>query len=73
MINYKQCLLKRNNNITQTAWIPENFAIIGKNIKVKDNKIWKEWQVIEVYNGFKTEEQVNLSENVDREFKVTLG
>lgn len=37
---FKQCTLEKNN-IKQTAWIPEEFAHIGKILKIKEDNGWK--------------------------------
>lgn len=43
---YKQCKFKKGN-ATQTAWIEEHSAVLGKIVELKsDNR--EKWEVIEV-------------------------
>ena len=37
---YRQCELKRGNT-KMTSWIPEEFARVGKVLKLKDEDGWK--------------------------------
>jgi hypothetical protein len=39
-MNYKQCILRKGNAI-QTAWIPEQYAVQGKIISIKDDHGWE--------------------------------
>lgn len=42
---YVQCVL-RKNNLVRTSWIPKEFAIPGKILKLRDNDKWDDgWQV----------------------------
>lgn len=36
---YRQCLLSKQQ-LEQTSWIPEQYAIKGKILKIKDNGVW---------------------------------
>jgi len=47
-IYYRQCKLQRDN-CYQTSYIPEEFAIKGKVLKLRENDVWIDgWKVIEV-------------------------
>jgi hypothetical protein len=50
IIYYKQCLLEKvkGKNI-DTAWIPENFSIINKIIKIKINNVFEDWKVLKIF------------------------
>lgn len=51
---YKQCLLSKTNGFTitrQVAWVPQEFAILGKYLELKkrDQEKWDNaWKVISV-------------------------
>jgi len=42
---YVQCTLKRGSAI-QTSWIPEKFAKVGKNIKLKSGDSWEDGWIV---------------------------
>jgi hypothetical protein len=51
---YTQCKLEKKisstSRLTETAWIPSNFAKIGRNIEIKVGEKWDSgWVVIERY------------------------
>ena len=44
-VQYVQCILKKGKT-TQTSWIPEKYAVVGKYLELHDGDIWKNgWQV----------------------------
>jgi hypothetical protein len=48
---YTQCDLRRDS-VTQTAWIPSKFAVIGQYIRIRrnSNSEWEGgWEVVAVY------------------------
>lgn len=45
--NYTQCKLRSNGSLEHTAWIPSQYAKIGKIIRLKDMP--HIWEVVEVY------------------------
>jgi hypothetical protein len=55
-MNYKQCVLNKTISpfaqMKKIGWIPENFAQVGKTLKLKDHKgKWdNHWTVEEVYD-----------------------
>ena len=61
---FKQCELQ--NGVTkEISWIPEKFAIKNKALKIKINGIFEDgWQVNEVYNLRKSEEDVLRDEQL---------
>jgi len=63
-MDYQQCKLNKNG-VTQTAWIPEKFAVKGKFLEIKDDN---GWQVEEIYD-FKVSEKEILKRS--RDFKKT--
>ncbi len=47
---YRQCKLQRGNT-HQTSWIPEQFAILNKVLKLKNGEEWEDgWVVKEVWS-----------------------
>jgi len=47
---YKHAVLKKNNGDTQVSWIPAEFAVEGRYLKLKENDKWVDgWQVITAY------------------------
>jgi hypothetical protein len=63
MMYYRQCKLRqeswRGNETLLTTWIPEQFAHVGKKLRLQDkNGVWSAgWQVLEV-GARQTEEYV---------------
>lgn len=46
----KQCLLRRDNGDTETAWIESKFAKNGRSISIKVGDHWEDnWTVVEAY------------------------
>ena len=49
---YRQCELERNDGKKrecQVSWIPEQYAVVGKYLKLKDDGSWTDgWRVISV-------------------------
>ena len=73
-MNYKQCCLIKDDKKLQVAWIPEQYAIQDKILKLKINKNWQDgWKVYYVYDSNKTEESLARHEQVFRDFQITLG
>lgn len=43
---FRQCSLQKKNE-HQVSWLPEQFAKLGKWLKLRENGIWEDgWQVI---------------------------
>lgn len=52
---YRQCSLK-NGNLSTVSHLPEEFAIVGKKLKLKNHDIWEcGWEVIGVGELVKAE------------------
>jgi len=57
MENYIQCFLSKmmddaneDSLVCTTTWIPEEFAIVGKLTKVKDNGVWSDgWKIRRIW------------------------
>ena len=48
---YTQCQL-RNGNLYEVAYIPEQFAWVGAQLRIKNEGVWEEgWTVLEVYGS----------------------
>lgn len=48
MTYYKQCKMQKGNTF-QTGYIPEEFAVLDKIIKLREKGVWDNgWKVIEV-------------------------
>lgn len=46
MQKYIQCKLSKNN-LVRVAFIPKEFAIIGKSLKIKNGEVWENgWVVV---------------------------
>jgi hypothetical protein len=61
---YKQCKLIRNNTEC-TSWIPEQFAVVGKGLKLKDGQNWiNGWVVKEVYSRLAENQLPNFNKDV---------
>lgn len=44
---YQQCRLRRGNTYT-VSWIPAQFAVVGKVLKLKDNNdVWVDGWIVE--------------------------
>ena len=55
---YRQCKMQKHDSF-QTSFLPEEFAIKNKVIKLRDNGVWDDgWQVIEVSSFRRTEESL---------------
>lgn len=50
-MNYVQCLLRNADKRREMSWIPEKFAVKGKNLNIKNNYgKWEDgWSVSETY------------------------
>lgn len=53
--NYRQCALQKGDS-HHMAWIPEQFAVVGKFIKIKEDD---GWEVKFVSDGTRTAEEAN--------------
>lgn len=60
---YKQCLIEHGSEEAKSehvAWIPENLAVVGKPIRIKDEKGWRDGYVVkQAYAHRKTVEEIN--------------
>jgi hypothetical protein len=66
---YTQCELVKQN-IFQVAWIPSQFAVVGKTLKIKENGIWEDdWKVTHVF-GVKLFKKVEEQERDYLKFHV---
>lgn len=67
---YKQCRLVKNTDVgcvEQTSWIPEQFAIKGKVIKIRDvdSGAWEDgWVVKSFGQNAQTTEQIDQASRV---------
>lgn len=43
---YKQCKLTRENTYT-VSWIPAEFAVVGKRLRLRENGVWQDGWVVE--------------------------
>lgn len=69
---YTQCQLKKGN-LRTVVWIPLEFAVLGKVLKIRDENTWDNgWIVDEIY-GSQSYSILKLQEMVDRDFQITLG
>lgn len=62
---YKQCRLVKNGITEQTSWIPEEFAVNGKVIKIRENGVWDDGWVVESSGG-----QARTTEQIDQASRV---
>jgi hypothetical protein len=71
MAYHRQCKLKRGDAVT-VSWIPENFAVKGKVVKLKDRGIWVDgWKVDFVGTRLPTKYVINRSQDYKNQRKVT--
>lgn len=69
---YKQCKLKRNSTY-QTVYLPIEFAVLNKLLKLKNNNVWDNgWKVIEVYHNSLTDEVTHVPKLI-REHRKRTG
>lgn len=40
-VYYRQCLMRRGHQRKQTSWIPEEFAKVGKVLRLKKQNGWE--------------------------------
>lgn len=56
---YCQCKLVKDNSV-DVAWIPSQFAKVGKNLSLKINEEWQDgWQVAEAYSATRTVDEMD--------------
>lgn len=61
-IFYKQCMMT-NNGRTMMRWIPENFAIKGKILKIKTEDGWENgWIIDTVFNQRLSSPELEMKE-----------
>lgn len=49
-MNYVQCRLRHIDGRRDMSWIPEKYAVKGKDIGIKNGGVWGEgWHVAETY------------------------
>ncbi len=61
-MNYRHCKLL-NGNVHQTSWIPEEFAVVGKILVLKDpiTKKWENgWEIVSA-SGMETSLYVEIT------------
>ena len=69
---YRQVIINKGSKHI-TAWIPEEFAISGKIIKIKEDDSWEDgWKINRIF-GRKSQESLNILDDTDREFRRTLA
>lgn len=58
----RQCVLERkieNGTINQISWIPEQFAKVGRFLKLLEKDVWENgWQVVSVGGRQSREERI---------------
>lgn len=69
---YVQCQLKKNN-LRTIAWIPLEYAVLGKILKLKCGDTWDNGWIVEELFGSQSYSILKLQEMVDRDFQITLG
>ena len=49
--HYKQCTLRQlKSNWVRTSWIPEQFAVEGRILEIKEGEEWTDgWKVVDVF------------------------
>ena len=58
-IYYKQCRLLRGNELL-TTWLPEEFASVGKSLRLKNARTWEGgWTVVRVDGPRLSEEYIS--------------
>jgi hypothetical protein len=57
---YRQCVLikvLKCGYTTQASWIPECYAVIGKQLKLKNNDIWEDGWIVDQIGDKRVAEQ----------------
>lgn len=76
-IYYKQCRLRKveKDKITETvSWIPEQFAVVGKFLQLKDDDKWTNgWEVLSTSDRLIDSIVEKLSHNSHKIWKATSG
>jgi len=69
---YRQCKLVKENTY-DIAWIPSQFAKVGKNLSLKINEEWQEgWKVVEVYSGSRTHDEMDLQRDAQKRWESVI-
>lgn len=70
-----QCILRKKTEkgtSAQLAWIPEEFAVSGKVVKIKERDIWDDgWVVADVFQKMEDKEQSKLERVWKKHREVT--
>lgn len=75
-ITYRQCRMKHEDGRVHTAWIPTEFAKVGRKIGIKNTKTdtWDEgWTVLEAYEGTINQERADANYANHKRFEEVLG
>jgi hypothetical protein len=69
MTFYRQCVMRRGT-IESVAWIPEEFAKVGKVLELREeDKTWTDgWRVVEAYKLRLPQTVVEKQERAHRDF-----
>jgi hypothetical protein len=72
-IFYRQCSLKKESSST-ISWIPEQFAVLGKVLKLKDDQgVWENGWVVEAVYGRREESQLPDSHRETKQHRKNTG
>lgn len=69
MTGYRQCVLK-NGSLTQTSWIPERFAVVGKQLRLRgEDNVWTGmWTVVSTH-GYLSEKQLKRLDRFNKRLR----
>lgn len=63
---YRQCLLVKSEKIYQLAWIPRQFAVVGKPLRLRDED---GWVVDKVYSSCPVDYLLTYMQDAHRDWR----
>jgi len=75
---YRQCRMEKKTEtgkLVHTAWIPTQFAHVGKNISIKnsDDEWVGGWQVVEASSGTRTHDDMETQRDAHKRWEEVLA
>jgi hypothetical protein len=48
---FTQCELHHSSGLVEVSWIPAKYAVVGKELRIREGKVWRAgWKVIHTYS-----------------------
>lgn len=67
---YRQCHLKKGNT-HQTSWIPEQFAVVNKVLKLREDGVWDDGWVVQTVSETRLDETPDWRKDIRGHRKTT--